>query len=251
MNEGKDTGAVPFHGFDECADVRVYYHGVLPHWRQVNCTYFVTFRMADALPAAVFREFEYERDLWLQHRGIDPELLNQDKLDWKNTIGKLSKADQRLYEISMATKLNKYLDAGHGRCLLRRNDLRKIAADSLQFFHGDRVLTGDFVVMPNHVHVLMRPIGSSELEDILQAAKSFTATKINRIVGEQGRFWMRESYDHIVRDGDQLEAFQKYIRANPEKAKLGSDEYTYHPATFCLDDRTGGILPPNMSREES
>ncbi|MEM1228724.1 MAG: transposase [Planctomycetota bacterium] len=243
--------SIPFRGFDERGDVRVYYHGVLPHWRQANCTYFVTFRMADALPAAVIQELEYERDQWLQHRGIDVSSLKQAKLDWKSTIGKLSKADQRVYDRTMATKLNRYLDAGHGRCSLRRIDLRTIVADSLQFFHGDRVLTGDFVVMPNHVHVLMRPIGSSELEDVLQAIKSYTATKINRVLGEKGPFWMRESYDHIVRDGDQLEAFQNYIRANRKKAKLREDEFTYQSAKYCPDESIGGILPPPTSRGES
>ena len=158
---------IPFRGFDERGEVRVYYHGILPHWRQENCTYFVTYRLADALPAGVIREFEYERDQWLLHRGIDPKRLLAESFDWKKTVGKLSKNDQRLYERTMATKLNKYLDAGHGCCVLKRPDLAEIVANSLKHFHGDRVLTGDFVVMPNHVHVLMRPINGFELEDIL------------------------------------------------------------------------------------
>lgn len=226
---------IPFRGFDERGQVRVYFHGILPHWRQENCTYFVTYRLADALPAGVIREFEYERDQWLLHRGIDPKLLDAEGFDWKKTVGKLSKNDQRLYERTMATKLNKYLDAGHGSCVLKRPDLAEVVANSLKHFHGDRVLTGDFVVMPNHVHVLMRPINGFELEDILQAVKSFTANAINRKLGVEGPFWMRESYDHIVRDSEQLEAFQNYIRANPEKAKLTSHEYISQDTTYRLE----------------
>lgn len=120
--------------------------------------------------------------------------------------------------------------------MLRRPEIREIVAKSLEYFHGQRVLTGDYVVMPNHIHVLMRPLPSFELEDILQAVKSYTATQINRLLGGEGRFWMRESYDHIVRDFEQLEAFQTYIKANPKKANLGSDEYTLRPAVYHPDE---------------
>ena len=226
---------IPFRGFDENGDVRIYYHGILPHWRQKACTYFVTYRLADALPEGVVREFKYERNQWLLHRGIDPSQLETEGFDWKSTVGRLSKQDQRLYERTMATKLNKYLDVGYGSCVLKREELAEIVAKSLTFFHGARVLTGDFVVMPNHVHVLMRPIEGFELEDILQAVKSFTANEINSRLGLEGRFWMRESYDHIVRDTEQLLAFQKYIRANPAKAKLSPDRCKLREAVYVVE----------------
>ena len=96
-------------------------------------------------------------------------------------------------------------------------------------------MTGDFIVMPNHVHVLMKPIPPFELEDILQAIKSYTANQINRIFGREGQFWQRESYDHIVRDFEQLDAFQKYIRANPGKAILPAGRYVYRAGLFVPD----------------
>ena len=227
---------IPFRAFDERGDVRIYYHGVLPHWRQTDCTYFVTYRQADALPATVIREFEYERNQWLLHRGIDVDQLSNDECQSQNTVGNLSPADQRQYEKWMATKLNKYLDVGHGSCVLRRPGIRKIVTASLEFFHGKRVWVGDYVVMPNHVHVLMRPMPEFELEDILQAVKSFTATKINRMLGAEGHFWMRESYDHIVRDYEQLEAFQLYVAANPGKANLKPNEYMLRKAAYRPDE---------------
>lgn len=249
--------SIPFRGFDERGEVRVYYHGVLPHWRQADCTYFVTYRQADALPEDVIREFEYERNQWLLHRGIDPAQLADGNFIWEDTIGQLPAADQRQYERTMAAKLNTYLDAGHGSCVLRRPDIRDLVATSLEYFDGQRVLTGDYVVMPNHVHVLMRPLPGFELEDILQAVKSYTATRINRLLGGEGRFWMRESYDHIVRDFEQLEAFQAYMKANPKKANLRSGEYTLrsadyhpdessrrHPAAVAKQGLGGGRMPP-------
>jgi type I restriction enzyme R subunit len=46
------------------------------------------------------------------------------------------------------------LDAGHGACVLRQPDLATIVGNSLRHFDGERYLMLDFVVMPNHVHLL-------------------------------------------------------------------------------------------------
>jgi putative transposase len=195
----------------------------------------VTYRLEDAIPAGVIQEFLYERNKWLLHRGINPKYLTAERAEWKSTVGRLTKADQMLYERTMANRLNKYLDAGHGSCALKRPELAEIVANALTFFHRQRVLTGDYVVMPNHVHVLLRPINGFELEDILHSVKSYTANKINRILGTAGKFWMRESYDHIVRDSEQLEAYQGYISSNPGKAQLAVGEYTLRNATYKLE----------------
>lgn len=223
--------AIPFRGFDERGDVRIYHHGILPHWRQAECTYFVTFRQDDALPASVVREIEYERQQWLKHRGID---LN-DPL-WRSAFARLSSEDQRVYEQLVGTRINEHLDVGYGSCALRRERIARIVAESLDNFHSQRVLTGDFAIMPNHVHVLLRPLPGFELEDILHSIKSYTANEINRILEGGGTFWQRQSYDHIVRDYDQLEAFQRYIEANPKKANLKKGEYICASATYIPDE---------------
>jgi REP element-mobilizing transposase RayT len=128
--------------------------------------------------------------------------------------------------------LNASLDECHGACVLRDPEVGKLIAQSLDHFHGIRVLTGDFVVMPNHVHVLMTPIHGFELEDVLQSIKSYSAKQINRVLIRTGTLWQRESYDHIVRDTDQLQAYQDYIAFNPEKAKLGSTEFILSRAEY-------------------
>jgi type I restriction enzyme R subunit len=225
------SAPIPFQGFDERREVRFYHNGILPHWRQDGCTYFVTFRQADALPEPVIREFKYEQNQWLQHHGIDPTVS-----DWRAALRRLSHADRRTYERLMASRLNDFLDAGHGSCALRRVDVARVVFNSLYHFHGERVLTGDSVVMPNHVHVLMRPLPGFELEEILQAIKSFTANRVNKLLQQDGQFWMRESYDHIVRDYEQLEAFQRYIAANPQKAGLSSDACLHRRAIYSPDE---------------
>lgn len=212
--------AIPFNPFDEHGDVRIYHHGILPHWRQAGCTYFVTFRTGDSLPKAVVEAIEHERVCWLTARGIDPATH-----DWKRRFASLPRSDRRRYERLVGRLLNVSLDECRGACPLRDPKIGGLVAAALEYFHGSRVLTGDYVVMPNHVHVLMTPITGFELEEVLQSIKSYTSKQINRALARAGQLWQRDTYDHIVRDVDQLRAYQRYIADNPLKAHLESGTY--------------------------
>jgi len=75
-------------------------------------------------------------------------------------------------------------------------------------------------LMPNHVHVLVRPLGEHNLSSILHSWKSFTAKEINSELKREGKVWQDESFDTIVRNATQLEQFSKYIQENPTKANL-------------------------------
>ena len=216
-----------FNPLDELGEVRIYYNGFLPHWRQTGCTYFVTFRLADSVPRAVLAEWNYERDTWLSVRGVDPKTR-----DWKKALETLSKEDRRLLERHFAGRLLEYLDRGHGDCVLRKSEIRQVVADSMLFFHSKKLDTGDFVVMPNHVHALLTPYAGFELEDVLHSIKSYTANQINNKLRRSGTLWMEESYDHIVCDGEELLRIQQYIRVNPEMARLAHSDYCIHEADY-------------------
>ncbi len=220
---------IPFRGFDEHAYARIYEHGILPHWRQPGCTYFVTFRLADSIPESVLRELEYERSLWLKARGIDPA-----GSDWKRHFAKLPTNDRRIYEQLVGRVLNTSLDECHGACVLRASAIGNEVATALDHFHGSRVLTGDYVVMPNHVHALLTPQDGFELEQILHSIKSYTANQINRALNKKGQLWQRESYDHIVRDAEQLQAYQEYTAANPAKAQLPLGDYIHSRGEYRI-----------------
>lgn len=76
-----------------------------------------------------------------------------------------------------------------------------------------------FVVMPNHVHVLLKP--SLELERITNGLKGVTSREANRILGRTGQhFWQDETYDHWIRDGAQFDRVRLYIECNPVAAGL-------------------------------
>ena len=76
-----------------------------------------------------------------------------------------------------------------------------------------------FVVMPNHVHLLITP--NESLPRILKSLKGFTARRANDLMGRTGQtFWLAESFDHLVRDHWELDAIRSYIEENPVRAML-------------------------------
>ena len=228
-----DKTDLPFRAFNEYGEVRTYSHGFLPHWRQADCTYFVTFRLGDSVPQAVLREWEQERKRWMRKAGLNREEI--DEKDWRKAYVKLPRDLRREFERQFSKRMHEYLDRGYGSCALRDPRCAKVVAEALDYFHPVRTITGDFAVMPNHVHVLLRPNAGFELEDMLHSIKSFTANRINKIVGEEGPLWQKESYDHIVRDGEELRLIQNYIRSNPEKAGLRDGEFVVSKAEYDLD----------------
>ncbi|MDA0839501.1 MAG: hypothetical protein O3B01_26805 [Planctomycetota bacterium] len=79
---------------------------------------------------------------------------------------------------------------------------------------------------------------NEKLEDILGSTKSYSARRINRLANTSGEpLWQRETYDHIVRDINQLKTLRRYISENPKKAKLGEGEFTFHRMDW-MDDWT-------------
>ena len=83
-----------------------------------------------------------------------------------------------------------------------------------------------FVVMPNHVHILLSP--RIDLPKLTKSLKGFSARQANRILGLTGtRFWQEESYDHLVRDQSEFESIRHYIEQNPVRAGLAREASEY------------------------
>lgn len=173
----------------------------LPHWAQENTTYFVTFRLANSLPQTKLKQWTREREQWLKTHS--------------EPYGDEDKAE---YHRLFSERIQDWLDAGSGACLLANPDCARIVATALQQFDGERYRLGEWVVMPNHVHVLLTPLEGFKLVDILHSWTSFTAHEICRLLGREGAVWQHESYDHMVRSPEQLRHFERYVRANPAKA---------------------------------
>ena len=98
--------------------------------------------------------------------------------------------------------------------MLVRPEIRELVESALRHFDNDRYKLLDCVVMPNHVHVVVTPFGEHLLSSIVHSWKSFTANRINAVLGRRGAFWQKESFDHIVRSAESLQKFREYIEAN-------------------------------------
>ena len=81
--------------------------------------------------------------------------------------------------------------------------------------------------MPNHVHVVLHLSPQIDLASILHSWKSFTAKKINGLLGCTGEFWQREYYDHLVRNEGDLERVVRYVAQNPAKAGLANWDWVW------------------------
>ncbi len=187
----------------------------LPHWEQSRRTYFVTFRLGDSIP-------KDKLDGW-----------REAKAQWEEAHPKpWSGKEWKTYRDEFLDRIERWSDKGYGECLLRTPDLRKIVADSLLFFAGEpdddktRYQMGDFVLMPNHVHLLVTPHSGWKLGQLIHSWKSFTAHQINKAAGRTSTLWMDERFDHLVRNSPSLNKFQSYIAANPHKANLPVSDFT-------------------------
>ncbi len=111
---------------------------------------------------------------------------------------------------------------------MRSPVLAQIVAASLRHFDGDRYELTDFVVMPNHVHVLAAFLDEKAMLEQCESWKHYTATQINRHLGRKGRFWQQDGFDHLVRTAGQFDYLRLYIAENPNKAKLREGEFVHY-----------------------
>ncbi len=94
------------------------------------------------------------------------------------------------------------------------SDERSVVAGALRYFDADRYELLAYVVMDDHVHVLLSPLGTIRLQDVLHSWKSFTANQLQRAFGRLGRVWQEEYFDRIVRDEAELLEKANYILNN-------------------------------------
>jgi len=172
--------------------VRIRSRGRLPHWEVNSGTYSITFRLRDSLPPQIVRSLMHERTRMLRSAEYE--------------------ANRARFEEAFSLRLDSYLDAGWGSCILREHG--ETVASALRHFDGVRYDLHAWCVMPNHVHVLAS-LHEEPLEQVLHTWKSFTAHQIGL-----GVIWQREYFDRIIRSVEHFESSRAYIRANPAKAGL-------------------------------
>jgi type I restriction enzyme R subunit len=206
--------------FDPRAELLIHEH-CRPHWSQAGAVVFVTFRTSDSIPREVIERWDREKREWLRQRGRDSGQ------HWSLVIPTLSERDRADFHTTFDRCREAYLDTCHGRCLLKRPELATIVADSLLHFDGQRYRMGDFIVMPNHVHLLAVFPAADAMRAQCGSWLHYTAFRINQSTDERGSFWQDEPFDHLVRSPEQYEHLRQYIADNPLKAGLQPGEYCY------------------------
>jgi len=196
----------------------------LPHWYVPGAAHFITYRLFGSIPVTVLDQ--------LRTRKL--ELLNRSP-----------KADQtvrqhrELVHKQLFALYDSWLDRGGDARWLADPRIAAVVRSNLYHHNGSKYHLLAYCIMSNHVHVLLQPVnagvqasrlhydvvgevedGKSPLAGIMHSLKSYTAHEANRILNRAGTFWQAESYDHWIRDEEELERVVAYIAGNPLKAGL-------------------------------
>src|SRR5262245_51690351 len=205
--EGKQAWSQPL-GQESKAQGFLGWHqrGYLPHRDVPGLTQFVTFRLCDGLPSA--RRCEWEALLRIENHR-----------------------QRRI-------RLEEYLDRGDGECWLRQPAIARIAENALQHFHEERYRLQAWVIMPNHIHVLLE-VWQIPLAQVLQSWKRFIAREANKLLCREGPFWEREYWDTYMRNEEQAIRARRYAEQNPVKARLVDEAKLWHWSSARLRDQYG------------
>jgi glycosyltransferase involved in cell wall biosynthesis len=175
----------------------------LPHWQQDNVICFITWRLADSLPREFIEKWMAQRKAWVDEHPRP--------WDEKTELAYHQRFDRPFLD---------HLDEGHGACVLQRKECSEAVEQALHHFDGLRYQLLSYVIMPNHVHLLVRLHPDWPMEKIVQNWKERSAKSINAILKTQGSVWQKGYFDHLIRGEEHLDYVQHYIRQNPEKARL-------------------------------
>jgi putative DNA methylase len=240
----------------------------LPHWYVPGAAHFVTYRIAGTIPVQVIQGLRARRTAALDRPVPEGRRLTEHR-----------ERASKLFFVGY----DEYLDNDRTIDWLARPQVAAMIRANLYHHNGRKYHLLAYCVMPNHVHVLLQPIpetdrgggaGSegrsrrqdatnsdpvgadgvhdetpdarSPLADIMHSLKSYTAHQANALLGRCGQFWQHESYDHWVRDEEELGRIVDYICANPVKAKLADEpqEWFFCSAhdRFLQDGSACGLL---------
>ncbi len=189
----------------------------LPHWDMPDATCFITTCLEGSIPAQGNLDLDNYRSE-LQRR---PRPAGKTEPEWMRERWKLAFA-----------RTDGWLDNRPAARYLADPRLANVVVDAFYFFAGQRYDLLAFVVMPSHFHWVFRPLeawvrglrpGGRERtprERIVHSINRYTARECNKLRGTGGTFWQHESYDHWVRDVDELERIIHYVENNPVKAGL-------------------------------
>ena len=168
----------------------VHSRGYLPHIEGAEYQ-MITYRLADSLPKDVLDSMKDETNTQKRREQIES-----------------------------------YLDAGYGGCWLEMSQVAQVVIENWLHFDGEKYKIIAYVVMPNHVHILIQVFKGVLLSSIVHSWKSYTSKAIMKLVVENAGeppvlpIWQAEYWDRYIRNQKHFDAAIEYINQNPVKAGL-------------------------------
>ncbi len=164
----------------------------LPHIHIWKCTQFITIRLNDSLPQSKLKEMQ----LRLDSLSDEPDFVKE------------------------KTYLKERIKKGRGVCLLKNwqcaGAVKYILEKEQQ--SGYRLLS--WVIMPNHIHVLVKMGRNLLLPEMIRKWKIGTTFKINKILNRKGSVWQRDYYDTYIRSEAHFFYTMEYIRKNAREGAI-------------------------------
>ena len=190
---------------------KIFYRRNLPHWHPPGAPIFVTWRLKGSLPDSAIKR------LRVTHKMLKREAARSNK-----PIEALNlRINKKLFAM-----LDDFLDkAADGPMWLRQPAIAEMIQNTLLNIYAHLYKLWAYVVMPNHVHALLKPKTNAgaeiKMDDVLKRLKGYSAREANNLLRRTGEsFWQTESFDHWPRDEDEFYRIVNYIENNPVKAGL-------------------------------
>jgi REP element-mobilizing transposase RayT len=106
-------------------------------------------------------------------------------------------------------------------------EARDAVAAEIRVLEADSIQLDAAVVMPDHIHMIYRLAQDANLSRVLKLLKGRSARRINQMLRREGAVWMDESFDHVMRNEEELREKLEYIRQNPVRKGLGKKPEDY------------------------
>jgi putative transposase len=138
------------------------------------------------------------------------------------------------------------------RDLFRNERWASLLIDAIHHYRGSAYLLHEFVIMPDHLHILSTPLTS--LEKAVQFVKGGFSYRAKKELGSNLEVWQKGFSDHRVRDASDYSIHAIYIQQNPVRKHLceRAEEYPYSSVSgrFELDDVPQGLKPSNSAKPD-
>jgi len=235
-----------------------YYKHLLPHFQQPGQAYFITWILKDAIPPHALKRYTEKLEFLKTEiaRFGDQKCTGVRKFLTSGSIAVTNRDTHATPNPELEILLKEYYSLRKkyikvyddllavqecGLINLLKSELLQVISEALFFWEGKRIENIAFCIMSNHVHWVFRLKETDEngkpvyLQDIMHSVKRHTANQINKLTGEKGALWQKESFDTTIRDMEHEYSAVRYTLNNPVVAKL-EQNWNAWPGSWCCKE---------------